>query len=218
MKTAFLTLFISLLFSFSAPEKSFSGTFNIKLESTKNKGVVMLSECFVNNAKLLVLTYASNTPDKKRKMLVNGDEKTMYYLDDDKKTAMKISLETMAQAGNMEAPQITETSEYKTIDGYKCRKTNEINKTSTSEIWTTEDINVNFSKVANAFAYLSKKKGGSLGPNYGLKGFPIEIITTENGDGFVSTIHYTDIKAGPVDESIFDLTGYKVTDVMAGGR
>ena len=211
MKAIFFILAAAFSFAFSAPEKSFSGSFTIQTESTKNKQQTTLCECYAKDAKLLAII---SMGDKKKKTLVNGDEKNIYYLDDEKKTAVKISVKDMEGQANTEPPQITETNEYKTIDGYKCRKTNEVNKKSTSEIWTTEDLDADFSKVAGAFACLARKKGGLMGPNYGLKGFPIEIITTENGDGFITTIHYKNIKAGGVDDSKFDLIGYKITDVM----
>ncbi len=221
MKTAFLAVFISFLFSFSAPEKSTSGSFTMRMENSKDKQVTT-SECYLKGANMLAITTMSNNPGKKIKVIVNADDHAMYMIDDDKKTAMKMPFDQMASAvqANTDEPKVTFTDEYQTINGYKCRKVLSDSKTGTSENWITNDVDIDFSSVSKAFASLSRGSGRPANEYADFKGFPIKCIITGKQDGHVSTITYTNIKAGSVDASLFDVSGYKIQDISSqmGGK
>ena len=111
-----------------------------------------------------------------------------------------------------------ETSETRTIDGYRCRKiiATDTKRGSVTEAWVTDDIDLTHRDV---FGSMASMFGGGRNDlldqmQAPISGFFVEGTTTEKS-GKVIKQRLTDIRRGEsaMDKSLFDLSGISVEDV-----
>ena len=139
---------------------------------------------------------------------MDAKEKAMFMVTDagGEKIAIKMKFPDEKQV-NVK-PVIVETNEKKVIDGYNCHKISVKVDGAESEIWVTNDVDMNFDDISSAMS--NGMKGSNIPSGY--KGFPI-LITATVKEGAKMTISFKNIKSTPVDPKLFDLSGYKITEM-----
>ena len=209
MKKIFISALLSMLFAtglFAGGSKE--GTFTMVMESTTNEQANMTADFFVRPGKVLMQLSMAQLQGMKVNMIMDAKEKAMFMVMDatGEKNAIKMRFPEEKQV-NVK-PVITETTEKKVIDGYNCHKITVKVDGAESEIWVTNDVDMNFDDISSAMS--NGMKGSNIPSGY--KGFPIQIIATIKG-GDKMTISFKNIKNTPVDPKLFDLTGYKITEM-----
>jgi GLPGLI family protein len=162
------------------------------------------------------------------RMIMNFKEGKMMMLMQDKKgkkTGMEMNLksfdweesvteEVVDAANSQESLKIKTTNEYKTIEGYKCRKYIYESEDAVSILWITKDINMNYldynQAMYQAFSN-SKSTQGNAFEQAGMNGMLIQnhMIPKQNKqDECIMT--FKNIKLGNVPDAMFSTTGYEV--------
>jgi hypothetical protein len=172
-----------------------------------------------------------NEGDKdESRMIYNYAEKANYMVNIKQKTAMKmplINMQKMAEAGTKaEAEKNTTdnhssfkaTGEKQNINGYNCIKYiytyTGNNKYSTMDMWLTNDINLNLGDNYMFGARLNAYKYPSNTQNKEMKGGVL--VRTVLYDKTGNPVSQRDLKEfkNSADEQYFDMSKFKVTDVM----
>lgn len=111
----------------------------------------------------------------------------------------------------VEGFKITKTEEFKTIDGYPCRKYIAESSEQLSTVWVTESIDVDMTKLMSNFGYNYNVKNSPYGiGGEQIKGFPV-LVETLSKDGKEKVVQrYSKIVFDNIDRSVFDLSKYKV--------
>ncbi len=200
---------------------SFDKKENPKEETTTKMIMGKVGECYVMNG---------GTKDEMH-MIYNYKDKANYVVTIKDKSAIKMPMigfnkmaEKSAQSDFNKSSKTTweATNETQKINGYNCKKYictyEEDKKVSKSDVWVTKDVSFTFN--GNYFV-------GTKLSNYSLnnsanvpKGMPTEgvMIRTVSYDKAGKKSTQTDIKSidKKADDSVFDLSKYKVTDVLSG--
>jgi len=162
------------------------------------------------------------------RMIMNFKDGKMTMLMQDKKgkkTGMEMNLksfdweesvteEVVDAANSQENFKIKTTNEYKTIEGYKCRKYIYESEDAISNLWITKDINMNYldynQAMYQAFSN-SKSRQGNAFEQAGMNGMLIQnhiIPKTNKQDECIMT--FKNIKLGSVPDAMFSTAGYEV--------
>lgn len=158
-------------------------------------------------------------PDAKKgeamRILTDLKDKWQYMLMvDDKgtKTAMKSKKKTIVvkDDGKDAAPEVTVTNETKVIDGHTCTKVIVKNTEGTWTGWVAKDMPAPFGDM------MRNVKTGDLGMNKRMsemQGFPLEFEWADANGKDRMVCYMKDVVVGTVDESVFSLDGYEVTEM-----
>lgn len=163
-------------------------------------------------------------PDEKgrdMRMMTDLKGKWQYTLMTDekgKKTAMKSKKKkvTMAEEKATKEPEITVTSETKTIEGHVCTKTIVKTEDGTWTGWVAKDIKAPFGDMARSVGHRGNDK--MMKSYKGMQGFPLEFewVDAKGTDRIVC--YMKELKVGPVDAGVFSLDGYEVTEMPSFGQ
>lgn len=220
MKKILLTGVVLFAITSALNAQKFTGSFMWHMENIQKKNTMDM-KITVGSGDKSCMEIITGTMAGKFRTIFDKKEKTMTMLVEKEgmeKMAMVRKMNDAADLAGKEPKdfKITTAEETKMIDGYNCKKviveTNETN----SEMWMTEDINLNYSET---FSMINRGNGpaSSAAPqmeNYkDLKGSPLEMTFTNKKTGSVSHIWITDIVKEKVDESFFDTSSYKVYDM-----
>lgn len=157
-------------------------------------------------------------PDAKGKdmrMMTDLKNKWQYALvadDKGRKSAIKTKKKkvVMDEAADHGTPEVTVTKETKVIDGHTCVKVISKSKEGTWTGWVAEDMPGPFNDM------LRSVRNGDPGMTERMakvKGFPLEFEWVD-ADGKSSMHTYLkDVVTGKVDDAVFSLDGYTVTDM-----
>jgi hypothetical protein len=125
-----------------------------------------------------------------------------------------VTEEVVDAANSQESLKIKTTNEYKTIEGYKCRKYIYESEDAVSILWITKDINMNYldynQAMYQAFSN-SKSTQGNAFEQAGMNGMLIQnhMIPKQNKqDECIMT--FKNIKLGSVPDAMFSTAGYEV--------
>lgn len=165
----------------------------------------------------------TEVPDQKgqdMKILTDLKGKWQYMLMTDekgKKTAMKsrkkkiVVKEDTQKAGS----EVTVTDETKVIDGHTCKKVVVKSEDGTWTGWVAEDIPAPFNDMAR------NVKGGDPEMTRRMsevKGFPLEFQWDDANGKDRMVCYMKEVVSGKVDESVFSLDGYEVTEMPSFGQ
>lgn len=155
-------------------------------------------------------------------MLTDLKGKWQYVLMTDEKgekTAMKSHKKKVSmdrKDAEDKKPEITVTSETKTIDGHVCTKVIAKSADGTWTGWVAKDIKGPFADMARN---VSQRGGEASMKSYeGVDGFPLEYEWVDAKDGDKVTCYMKDLKLGTVDASVFSLDGYQVMEMPSFGH
>ncbi len=177
-----------------------------------------------------VMSFDKNKGGMDRMIMNFKEGKSVMLMTDKKgkKTGMKMELKSfdwvaksavkkdqaMLEKGEAE---IKATDEYKTIEGYKCRKYIYENDKYISELWVTNDNKLDYVKMNNAlFNVFANSKDPNQNAYYkaGMKGFTIQTHMMPKDKRMQECIMtMKDIKLGSVPAEMFSTAGYEITDM-----
>lgn len=161
--------------------------------------------------------------------IINFKEGTTTMLMTDKKgkkTGMVMDIKGMARAMNKQMEKsaksldngdasLTPTEEYKTIEGYKCRKFLYEDSDYKSEMWLCNKLDMDYNQLNRAFTSLfsvSPSPGQNAYQKAGLNGAVIQMhMMPKDNKMEESVITMKNIKAGNVPEEMFSTAGYEIT-------
>ena len=212
MKKIFISALLSLLFV-SGVFAQKEGTCTMVMESATNKLYNRNIDLFIKPGKVLMQTNVAEMGGMTMNMILDSKANAMFMLMDagGEKNAFKMPFPKPEDLkGKVKAPVITDTKETRVIEGYNCHKLLVKTDQASSEVWVTNDVDFSFDAISTALS--QGAKDASMPTGY--KGFPIQIITMKGTDKVTMT--FKNIKKGPVNDSLFDLTGYKLTEMPSG--
>lgn len=159
-------------------------------------------------------------PDAKGKdmrMMTDLKNKWQYAMVDDdkgKKTAIKTKKKKVVMDKSDEAgsAEVTVTKETKVIDGHTCTKVISKSKEGTWTGWVAQDMPAPFDDMLRSVRSGDPSMTQRMAK---VKGFPLEFEWVD-ADG-KSTMHcyMKDVVTGKVDDAMFSLDGYTVTDMTS---
>lgn len=154
------------------------------------------------------------------KVLTDLKGKWQYMLVSDEKgrsTAMKSRKQavTMEVQGDAQAPEITVTSETRTIDGHVCTKVVAKSTEGTWTGWVAGDLKSPFTDMAQS---IGKDNARLTKGSTGIQGMPLEyeFVSAVGGEKFVG--YLKDLQVGAPDAALFSLEGYEVMEMPAFSR
>lgn len=174
-----------------------------------------------------MVMHMDNDRNQENRTIINFKEGTSTTLMTDKKgkkTGMEMELKMIdwgaKAAVKKEQNKLTQhdaelkaTNEYKTIEGYKCRKFEYRSQQYQSDIWVTTDIKADYTAFNKALASVYATQPYGLMEYYksGMNGFAIQIHSTSDDPKFrESIITMKNIKTGTINESVFNTDGYEI--------
>jgi hypothetical protein len=128
----------------------------------------------------------------------------------------------MPQGPGAPKSEVKETGETKVIEGYHCRKVTINNGKISAEAWITDDIQMNFGDLVNDISSAMRQPRPGSNPAdaqkmpkfpAGLRGFPVLVTSTNVKTKEVTTFALANVKKQPVEEKVFDITGYRQVEV-----
>lgn len=162
--------------------------------------------------------------------IFNYADKANYIVQPEHRTAMKMPLinfkRMMEKTAEREAertaadggPTLQATDEYGSINGYRCRKFVQAGQRGTStDLWVSNairlDLSGNYMMGARLDAYRFPDN-----PQYKdlAKGFIVRSVYYDDRGKVKYTRTLSAFNKGKADEKYFDLSGYKITDVLSG--
>ena len=171
------------------------------------------TEEVVDSAAATVDSAAATATEAVKDAAAAGAEKAVDAAADAAKAAVKKD-QAMLEKGEAE---IKATDEYKTIEGYKCRKYIYENDKYISELWVTNDNKLDYVKMNNAlFNVFANSKDPNQNAYYkaGMKGFTIQTHMMPKDKRMQECIMtMKDIKLGSVPAEMFSTAGYEITDM-----
>jgi hypothetical protein len=116
--------------------------------------------------------------------------------------------------------KIKETSEEKIIAGYQCRKIIIESEDFLDEAWIAPELKFNICKVYKLLCHCGLMDEFAQKGNWYLmkkpKGMVLEVTSRKKASGETVTIGITEIKPGIVKKELFDLKGFKFSDIPEG--
>lgn len=153
-------------------------------------------------------------------MIYNLKEKSVTTLIDQEgeKTGMKMKIPGMLLKEEEKDKfdfTITPTDEQKTIAGYSCRKYLTESVESSGYVWVTEEIDLDYSRVFEFLNIEKKKSNNSMSSLRDLKGFALEAYSKNKEKDEAYEMKISDLNIGKVNEEIFDISEYTITDMSS---
>lgn len=192
-------------------------SFTVSIVSDKNKDP-MIMKVAASGTKM-VMEPQQMTPQGTMKFLVDNTTSKQYMLVDanGQKMAMAFDMNDFGKTNESKTPpKITITKETRTVDGYKCTKVIAETDDQLTDMWTTEAVGMQYADFSKMMASAQKQNPYASVPELkNMKGFPVEIVTTDKKSKSVTTINIRDISKAPVSPEVFSMKGYQVMDVPA---
>jgi hypothetical protein len=189
-------------------------SFNLSVSAPK-LSTPMVMKVSVSGSKIAMEPQNMGTQGKMKIILDNATSKQYMLMDaNGQKMAMALNMDIEKKAEAVKDPKITTTTETRIIDGYKCTKVITETEEQKADLWITPDVGMQYSDFYKMFNS-SKGSAGSVTKRPELKsvkGFPIEIISTDKEKGDIVTLKIRDISKVKVDPKLFSMEGYQVMD------
>jgi Domain of unknown function (DUF4412) len=155
------------------------------------------------------------------RIMTDLKEKWQYTLmtdDKGRKTAMKSRKKkfTVKEEPGAKDPEITVTTETKTIDGHMCTKTIVKSEDGTWTGWVAKDIKAPFADMARSVGHRGNDK--MMRSHKGMNGFPLEFEWVDANGKDRMVCYVKELTTGAVEESVFSLDGYEVMEMPSFGQ
>ena len=210
-KLTWLLIFSSISIQITGQDLSF----NIHILSPKSTQPFIM-KVSVSGTKVAMQTQQSTDQGQMSFLMDNSTGKQYLLMEGNgQKLAMPVNMnEVDKKSEAVKEPAITYTKETKTIDGYKCSKVITETDSLKADLWITQDIGFEYSEF---FKMLNTTKG-SAGPVAripaltNMKGFPVEIISTDKKKNETTTLQIKNISKNKIDPKVFSMEGYQMMD------
>lgn len=188
-------------------------SFNLSVITPKNPEPFEL-KVSASGSKIAIEPRNMGTPGSMTIIVDNAKGKQYMLMNaNGQKMAMALNIDAANKAITKE-PKVTVTKEVKTIDGYKCTRVICETDEQKSDLWITQDVGMQYAEFYKMF-------NSSKGPQASMvkipelktvKGFPIEIVSTDTKKGETVTMKIKNISKAKIDAKIFSLEGYQVME------
>lgn len=212
MTRSFLTLIFALTaLSVSAQDISF----NVQI-TTPKKAEPMTIKVATSGSKMVMQPQMG--PQGAMRIIVDNAAKTQFLLmeNNGQKMAMQVDAYDPATAtSKVQNPKVTVTKETKTIDGMVCTKVIAETEENISTLWVTRDAGLSYQDLAKVINSSRGTPGSRemLPALEGVSGFPIEIVSKNKAKDEPVVMNIKNISRGKVDQALFSMDGYKVSDM-----
>lgn len=136
---------------------------------------------------------------------------------------------TRIQAGSMfsnkmKTPMVTtkSTGEKKLIGEYSCTKYISVSEDDSAVVWATEELRFDICELYRMLAHCGMMTDniddGTWYYSKKLKGMVLEVTSYKKSTGGYYSMFISGIKQNEIDMSVFDLSGYRITDIVEGGN
>jgi len=195
----------------------FIGQFTMQMEMFKNdkpdKHNPMVMDFHFSKTKTGMLMKSNDGMQGRMIMDLTDNTMTMITTDgkgDNQAFKMRKPNTKKAVEEIYEGYQVTQTEEYKTIDGYRCRKViiDDTKEDTKTIAWLTKDIDVDWKKVVETL--MAGRVDAQFDNLRDLEGFTIESETISKNGKERHTVKMSNIKVGAYDQSVFDTSGVEI--------
>ncbi|MEO8149920.1 MAG: DUF4412 domain-containing protein [Bacteroidia bacterium] len=224
MKKILITI-TAFVVSTAAALAQFEGSYTITIESAKLTEPMDINMTVKGN--LSCMQIPSMESSGMVKNIINSETQSMIMCNDrgGRKIGMKMNMKDAERFAPQEAKPftVTETTETKVIDGYKCKKIIMENDESKNELWITNELPISMKDLLNSIS--ANRSPGSimlrnLKRGYGdQNGVALQTFSTNKSskEEFTMTIH--NITKTKVDDKVFNTDDFQLMDMpnMGGG-
>lgn len=168
------------------------------------------------------LFYSVEKEDKHDEMRILTDLRAKYTYTmrtdkDGRKTALKMHKKTMSMKEDKDAapPEVTVTTETKTILGHTCTKVIYTDKNGTSTSWMAQDVPAPLGDLARGLGSGNASMQETI---RSFKGFALESEFIDADGKNRSTNLVKELKVGTVDRAVFSLDGYAIEELPSLGQ
>lgn len=138
------------------------------------------------------------------------------------KQAVKVHSSSMYRDSVQDDKKITfkKTTEQKRIQGILCRKVIFESEKYYSEVWVSDSFKVELAKLYGLMSHCGMAgefiRKGDWYKTGKVKGMILEVYCREKKTGASYTIRISSIHTGSVDDKIFSLSGFKISEIPEG--
>jgi archaellum component FlaG (FlaF/FlaG flagellin family) len=177
-------------------------TLSVKVMS--NGSMTLMDPPAEGNAPFKILI--DNVKNAQYMLTQNGDSKVAVRVDAFNEKA------ALEQSGK---PKVEETKEIKLIDGMNCRKVTAETDATSTVMWVTDEAGVSYQDL---FRVVNTNRNAPGARNIlpalnDLKGFPIEIVSTDKKTSEEVKVNIRNINREKLDAAMFSMDGYRVNDM-----
>ena len=177
-------------------------TLSVKVMS--NGSMTLMDPPAEGNAPFKILI--DNVKNAQYMLTQNGDSKVAVRVDAFNEKA------ALEQSGK---PKVEETKEIKLIDGMNCRKVTAETDATSTVMWVTDEADVSYQDL---FRVVNTNRNAPGARNIlpalnDLKGFPIEIVSTDKKTSEEVKVNIRNINREKLDAAMFSMDGYRVNDM-----
>lgn len=212
VKKASLLLFLTIFSGFLAAQDL---SFNLSITTVKNPEPVLI-KVSVSGSKIAMQPQNMGTPGSMTILIDNAKGKQYMLMNaNGQKMAMAVNMNSVEKAAEAaKDPKVTITKETKTVDGHKCTKVITETEEQKADLWITEDVGMQYSEFSKMFNSAKGPQGSiaKMPELKNVKGFPIEIISTDKKKGETVTMKIKNISKAKVDQKLFSMEGYQMMD------
>ena len=191
-------------------------SFNVAVTTGKNPEPILIKVA-ISGPKIAMQPQNMGIPGSMTILVDNAKGKQYMLMNaNGQKMAMALPVNTTDKAtAAAKDPKVTITKETKTVDGYKCTKVITETEEQKADLWVTQDVGMQYADFYKMMNSAKGPQGGSMVKIPDLKtvkGFPVEIISTDKKKAETVTIKIKNISKAKVDQKLFSTEGYQMMD------
>ncbi len=221
MRVTFFGLLTAICLMFPFYSLAQDLNFTMEIVSAKSKSPVLM-KVSSSQSMVAIEPQFDGSQGTMRVLIDNNANKQFMLMEHNgQKMAMSIPASEIEKAGEKtNEPKITVTKDVKTINGYKCTRIIAETQETISDVWVTSESGLNYSDLYKIFSSSKGHSGASrsLPQLKNVKGFPIEIISTDKTKDESVTVRIKNINRAKPDPEIFSMDGFKVMDMPKMSR
>jgi len=169
----------------------------------------------VSGSRMLMEPLNMGTPGSMKIMVDNAQNKQYMLMNmNGQKMAMPVDMKSLEKAPEAYSePKLTITQETKVINNHKCTKVLTESETQKGIFWVSPDVGMDYAEFYKILsAWKSQNNMVRIPELKSVKGFPIEIVSTDKKKNETTTIKISDISHVKVDPKLFSMDGYQMMD------
>lgn len=152
------------------------------------------------------------------RILIDNMKNAQYMLTNSGDNKVAVRVDAFNQTAAMDKasqPKVEETKELRVIDGMNCRKVTAETDATSTVMWVTDEAGVTYQDL---FRVVNTNRNAPGARNImpalnDLKGFPIEIVSTDKKTSEEVKVNIRNISREKIDAALFSMDGYRVNDM-----
>ncbi|MDQ3052117.1 MAG: DUF4412 domain-containing protein [Bacteroidota bacterium] len=213
IKKVVLIVLLGIFSAFAATAQDLS--FNLSVTTPKSTEPMRM-KVFVSGMKVAMQPENMGTPGAMTILVDNSAGKQYVLMNaNGQKMAMAVNLNDVQKSTDIaKEPKVTLTKETRVIDGYKCTRVITETDDQKTDLWITQDVGMQYADFYKMFNASKGPQGAMMKiPELkNVKGFPVEIVSTDKKKGETLTLKIQNISKAKVDQKLFSLEGYTLMD------